>query len=849
MQMTEVGGKTPGAGRLQFETRFRLKILLFSTVLLFISQAFNGSLNISSLEKLYINSLASIYQQVVAASFQKTIENAVYFGKPLEKFFGIERLMEEVKKGRPDLDNVFVLLPGGEILYSLDPGMVGTTIPVELQSRPGGSAGQGDKSPTGPRLQRIKGSFYTFLPIRDQSGKSIGSVGISFNEETIKSQIRQMVSFNLRVLSGITIAFMGVLITCLWFLASPRGQPGFSKGRIYAILLISFGSAQLLYSAFNIHFFKSNYIAAVNDKSVALGEYISKDIEFFLKKGIQINRLVKIDVMLNKMVQAIPEIEDVRIIDAENRPLYAASKTGTEDHSRDPPAALPGDLSGEPLVSHGGNGDLVSGAIVGGDSFVFPLKKGDVLQGYLRVRLSKSVIDSTVFGIVLDAITVAVVSLLFVIELILFLLILIKEETGSVLREPAKSHDTSKRHALIRSTAFLFIFPMGFSVSFLPLYMKKLYAPLFGLSESVVLGLPITVEMFCAGIMIITAGVWTDRRGWHEPCVVGILIAAAGVFLSGYATGAVEFILYRGVVGIGYGLAWMSFQGFVFSHTTKENQARGVSNLVAGILSGSICGTAIGGMLVERVDYGTVFYIASATFSLSLAFVLLRMRETFHTARANTFESESVSREPSTMIRSDSRWKPLMHFICNRRVFTLLIAHSVPTALITVGFLYYTVPLYLNLMGASKANTARVIMIYGLCLIYIAPYVSRYVDRSVNKKRFMIAGGIIGGLGLSLFYVLSGFWVTVWAVFLFGISTSLALASGAVFTANLKAAREAGVAKALGIDRAMQRLGQALGPMAMGAIASVAGMERGIAYLGFGYLVLTCIFALGVRQD
>jgi hypothetical protein len=91
--------------------------------------------------------------------------------------------------------------------------------------------------------------------------------------------------------------------------------------------------------------------------------------------------------------------------------------------------------------------------------------------------------------------------------------------------------------------------------------------------------------------------------------------------------------------------------------------------------------------------------------------------------------------------------------------------------------------------------------------------------------------------------------VTVWAVFLFGISTSLALASGAVFTANLKAAREAGVAKALGIDRAMQRLGQALGPMAMGAIASVAGMERGIAYLGFGYLVLTCIFALGVRQD
>ena len=87
---------------------FLVRILPFSIVLLALSQAFSGSLNVSSFEKLYVDSLVSSYR-VIAKDFHKNLETAVRFGKPLENFYGIDRLMANVKEKEPDIENVFVV--------------------------------------------------------------------------------------------------------------------------------------------------------------------------------------------------------------------------------------------------------------------------------------------------------------------------------------------------------------------------------------------------------------------------------------------------------------------------------------------------------------------------------------------------------------------------------------------------------------------------------------------------------------------------------------------------------------------------------------------------------------------
>ena len=53
----------------------------------------------------------------------------------------------------------------------------------------------------------------------------------------------------------------------------------------------------------------------------------------------------------------------------------------------------------------------------------------------------------------------------------------------------------------MRPAAFLFLFGVDICISFLPLYMERLYVPLPGLSKDIVIGIPISVRMLFTGIL------------------------------------------------------------------------------------------------------------------------------------------------------------------------------------------------------------------------------------------------------------------------------------------------------------------------------------------------------------
>ena len=124
--------------------------------------------------------------------------------------------------------------------------------------------------------------------------------------------------------------------------------------------------------------------------------------------------------------------------------------------------------------------------------------------------------------------TSLVISVLFFVEL----LILYSKLVWKVQSESAgKTHID---YTIIRPAAFLFLFGIDLSMSFLPLHMGNLYQPIWGLSKDVVMGLPITTEFIFVGISILSGGLWVDRRGWHEPFLIGLFLAGSGaVFIPG----------------------------------------------------------------------------------------------------------------------------------------------------------------------------------------------------------------------------------------------------------------------------------------------------------------------------
>jgi len=804
-------------------TALRIKILGIAVLLLILSQAFNASLSISSFETLYRNLLISSYQ-VIARDLQRNVKTAIRFGKPLEKFIGMNQLMEEVRHTIPDLYNVSVSLPDGKVLYSLRKELEGTSMPEDL---PAGFSG-GEKpsvNDSAAAAVLFQDKYHILLPIENRSKQWVGTICVSFHKQLIIDKIKEIITDNVKAL-GITTLIAALLLACgLFFFISLKGGQKLQRIRIYLVLLLILGGAQLFYAASNTKAFRNNYLDITRAKTEQLGKLLKDDIEYLLSKGIQINRLFKIDVLMSEIIGATPEIGDMRIFDTEDKLLYVANTQGIVNIQKAvPPEAI--------AFQEPANGEAFE--------VLLSLKKKKQTQGFLQIHLSRDIMGAKIREILLDSATVVVISLLFLVELvILFLILLAREFAKTAQGKPVEQ--TSNIYGIIRPSVFVFMFFMDLSISFIPLYMETLYEPILGLSKDIIIGLPISLEMLCAGIMLIVAGMWMDRRGWREPFLAGIICCSIGAFLSGMAASGTEFILARGIVGIGYGLALMAAQGFIFGTTSPKNRAQGISILFAGVYAGNICGGAIGAMLAERMGYAAVFFVTAFGMAAPIMFVLTLMKGLPNQANRTTMRSQ--------IVRGKTKLSNTVRFLSNKHVLSLVLFNTIPGSLCLVGFLYYVTPIYLNNLGTSQSNIGRVLMIFGFFMIYASPLISRYVDHSENKKAYIALSGILGGVGLATFYFFGGFLATALVIVMIGLSSSFGISSRTAYVLSLRITQDVGIGEAMGTYRAMERLGQVLGPLALGAASTMVGIERGVGLVGAMFIIFSFFFLIGTTGE
>ncbi|MBF0287218.1 MAG: MFS transporter [SAR324 cluster bacterium] len=809
----------------------RIRIFLASIIILLLAQAFSASLSISSFEKLYRNSLISSYQ-VFARDFQRNVSSAIRFGKPLEKFVGIKALMEEIQRNNPELENVIVTSTDGTILYSLDPKLNGTEITGKLKI----DFGQQSEKSGESQYILVDNSYHIPLPIKDRRKKWVGSIDLSFKKEIIQNKVTSIIVWTLQIFGISTMIAGGLLIFCLNSFVSFKTGAGVPKARIYYILLLILGVTQISYSIFNVQYFRNNYIEITRIKSEKLTQLLKDDIEFLLGKGIKINRLIKVDNLMSEIIQVTPEIEDMRIVDKDDQLLYIANKKGVVkvnkgSDQKDDKQTIEAERTDS--EDNGKNGWDLIGLENDNYEVAFDLLNKDDVEGKIKVQLSREVIGNKIQENILDAITVVVISLLFVVELVIVFLIFIARQMDA---EKEEGEDTATAYGLIRPVAFILLFAVALTVSFLPLHMANIYEPIFGLSKDVVTGLPISIEMLFTLIVLFPCASWMDKKGWHGPFLLGSAITGVALFLSGIASGPLEFLVYRGILGVGYGLAWLSVQGFVLSNTDTSNRARGFSTLVAGIFSGSICGGAAGGMLAERIGYVPVFFVAGGLMVLPILFTIIFLRKSFITPEANVQQEKLES-------------KSFFQFFFNRNIFSTFIFSIVPTSICLVGILYFMSPIYLNQIGVSQSNIGRAFMVFGLCMIFIAPFISRFVDRSESKKKFIVISGLCGGLGLSIFFFHDGFSAVVMMILMLGLASSFGSASQMVYVLNLKITHEVGLGKVVSAQRTSDKLGQMLGPIILGVMISVTGVEQGIAIVGLVYLIFTVLFLVGAQRE
>ena len=188
-------------------------------------------------------------------------------------------------------------------------------------------------------------------------------------------------------------------------------------------------------------------------------------------------------------------------------------------------------------------------------------------------------------------------------------------------------------------------------------------------------------------------------------------------------------------------------------------------------------------------------------------------------------------------------------FITNRAMLALILFSSLPASIAAVGFLNYFSPIYLNRIGASQSTIGQVLMLYGVCLVFFGPWVSRSVNSVSRKKLAVVAGCLLGSAALLSFQLLDGVFAAAVAVVGLGLAHSLVLSSQSAYALALRVSRDFGEGKAISVFRSSGRLGQMLGPIAFGSIALAGDGSEGMAWLGYAYLAAAVLFWALTRGD
>ncbi len=383
--------------------------------------------------------------------------------------------------------------------------------------------------------------------------------------------------------------------------------------------------------------------------------------------------------------------------------------------------------------------------------------------------------------------------------------------------------------SLIRPALFLFVFAESLSISFLPLFARQLYHPIQYLSKDIALGLPISSFMLLTFISLPVGGILAEKIGIRKSFLTGAVISAVGLFLTGSAETILSLVAYRAIVGAGFGMVFMTAQLYIVRQTTTGNRAEGMAIFLSAFYGGTLCGSAIGGMLSDRIGFRSLF-LAGAVMAILSTFFLFFITSGKSPCPAHDPINTQVCPEPRS--KKTSFYRNLVTLFSDRNFSVLVLFQSIPNKICLIGFIYYLAPLFFESLGSRQSDIGRYIMLYSLIMILFSQVIARWTDRFSSPKKIIFRGGLFSGIALLPCYFFQGvFWVAL-GIVLLGFSHAFSVSNQAKLASQLNVVKQTGLGPGLGIYRQAERVGNVLAPVLSGALISQVGYAKALALIG-----------------
>nr|WP_228481314.1 MFS transporter [Vibrio fluminensis] len=385
-----------------------------------------------------------------------------------------------------------------------------------------------------------------------------------------------------------------------------------------------------------------------------------------------------------------------------------------------------------------------------------------------------------------------------------------------------------------RIPLFVFSFAEELSKSFMPLFVNEFYQPNSWISKDVMLGLPISVFMLVIAVCTPFAAKWVDRWGQKQLFIVGLIPAIAGYFGCAFASDSLDIVIARGVTAFGYAIITISCQSYIAAVVTAENRAKGMAIFVGVLMTATMCGTALGAIIADRIGYQPVFLLSALLAALA-GLLAWRM-----------FIGElDVGKQTAKQTGKGS----VLLLLKNVRFMAVILFCAIPAKVVLTGFLYFLVPLYLVSLDASQSEIGRIMMIYSLVIIPLSPIASGIADRTQKTKQLVVLGTILSGAILISLYGDDSIFKLLLAVTLMGIAHSILKAP--LIACALEASEETpdvGRTETLGFLRTAERIGSVIGPILVATLLTIYSFGQAMSIVGIGIILAGIAILLILRK-
>lgn len=362
---------------------------------------------------------------------------------------------------------------------------------------------------------------------------------------------------------------------------------------------------------------------------------------------------------------------------------------------------------------------------------------------------------------------------------------------------------------------------IGIIIPILPLYAKSMGA------NGTLIGLVFSSFAISKTIVNPFIGRMSDRIG-KKPCILSglMLFTLVAVFFT-LARNTYDLIGIRLFMGIANAMVVPIVGAYVGELAKQDNEASYMAVFNISVLAGFGIGPLAGGILSERFGTNAAFWaMAIATIFALMAVILFLPSKDPH------IDSQPIS-------------NPLGRLFAIPRLRGLILLNFINT--IGVGGIMVFLPILTQKNHITKTEIGILIsIIFSLTGILQLP-MGRLIDRSSNKRAFILTGATFSIIALIMLPLAINFW----GYLMIGIFSACggAISAPASYAIIIRDCREIGLGFSVAMFDSVQAAGFIIGPLLSGIIMDILGIDAVFFFTAAVYLIGIWFFNHFSRQN